>query len=447
MNKSTIGLVSRFAQEAPQSVGREIYYVERRELETSAFRGETASFTDSRSVAASVRAVAQRRLGSAFTERIDEESLAAACAAAERNAAFLDEDEGNALYEGVESLSRGCDTAWKNDSLGAEDKKRFALALEAAARARDARIVNVPGAAYGEGDSTRLVATNRGLVKVERHSLCYAYVYVMASAGGETETGSYAQAASDFSGLDATLIVERAVEEALGKLGAREPESGSYRAIIENDAASSLLGAFMSAISAEAIQKGKSRLVGKRGTRVASPLFSLIDNPNGPGVFHAAFDDEGVPASELAVFREGVFLEPLYTVYSARRENATPNGRAFRRHPAEPPAAALINAYIPAGNATPEALEAELSDGILICSVEGLHAGLNPVSGDFSCSARGFRIRGGRRAEALRNFTVSGNFYDLIAGIEACGSDLRTDSMSRLRSPSLLVHSISVSGS
>ncbi|HRY73681.1 MAG TPA: metallopeptidase TldD-related protein, partial [Spirochaetia bacterium] len=280
----------------------------------------------------------------------------------------------------------------------------------------------------------------------ERHRLCYAYAYVMADSGRGVETGVHLQAARSFEGLDPAAIAREAVARAVGKLGAAEPQSGTMRAVLENGAATSLLGAFMGSASAEAIQKGRSRLAGKRGERVGGALFTVVDDPAGPGLRGAAFDDEGLPAARLEVFREGVFLEPLYTVYSARREGAKPNGRGFRGSALASVSASLVNATIPAGSFSLEALAAEAGKGILVTEVEGLHAGLNPVSGDFSCSARGFALEGGRIGAPLRNFTISGNFYELVAGLEAVGSDLREDVLDRFRSPSLLVASLSVSG-
>ena len=35
-----------------------------------------------------------------------------------------------------------------------------------------------------------------------------------------------------------------------------------------------------------------------------------------------------------------------------------------------------------------------------------MHAGANPISGDFSLSAKGFAVRHGKRAEAVAQITV-----------------------------------------
>ena len=459
MDKSTLELLSEAARKAcandaagtkagaaAADAAREVYYAETRRLGLSACKGAIDSFTDSRSGAAAVRVVDGKRMGSAFTERIDGGSLAAAAAAAKSAAAFMDTDEGNVLYGGAEGGLVGLDTAWSNDSVATATKKELALATEKRCYSLDRRIVNVPTVGYGEADSVRAIANAQGMLKAERHRGCYLYAYVIATDGDSTETGSYGEEADDFAALDHERVAARAVEEAVGKLHATEPASGTYRAVIKNDAASALLGAFMGSVSAEAIQKGKSRLAGKRGQKVGSALFTVIDDPGLSMLRHAAFDDEGVPAGRLEIFREGVFLEALYTLYSASREGARPNGRARRGGATANVSAGLINAFVPAGKDDLEALLSGLGTGILITEVQGLHAGLNPVSGDFSCSARGFAVRDGKKADALRNFTVSGNFYDLVDGIEARGSDLREDLSDPFRSPSLAIAALSVSG-
>jgi PmbA protein len=90
----------------------------------------------------------------------------------------------------------------------------------------------------------------------------------------------------------------------------------------------------------------------------------------------------------------------------------------------------------------------EMGDGLLIANVQGLHSGANEISGDFSLSARGYLVKGGVRAGAVRQITVAGNFYQLLKDIALVGSDLRFDSASNsnFASPSVLVRSLSVAG-
>lgn len=100
-----------------------------------------------------------------------------------------------------------------------------------------------------------------------------------------------------------------------------------------------------------------------------------------------------------------------------------------------------------------------LGDGIYITRlVSTFHgAGVNAVSGDFSMPARGFKIKNGKKCDALELFTISGNYYDLIRNIRACGNDLLFGPPNMLipgapaeygnyGSPAVLVDGISVAG-
>ena len=71
--------------------------------------------------------------------------------------------------------------------------------------------------------------------------------------------------------------------------------------------------------------------------------------------------------------------------------------------------------------------------------------GANPISGDFSLLAKGFEVKGGKRVRAVEQFTVAGNFYKLLAGVRAVGSDLLFEG-SPIGCPSVLVDSLSVAG-
>ena len=95
-----------------------------------------------------------------------------------------------------------------------------------------------------------------------------------------------------------------------------------------------------------------------------------------------------------------------------------------------------------------DAMLEKLGDGLLITELQGMHAGANPITGDFSLAAKGFRVRDGRVAEAVNQITVAGNFYELLMGVEAVGGDLEFHAPggSCFGSPSLLVRKLSVAG-
>ena len=84
----------------------------------------------------------------------------------------------------------------------------------------------------------------------------------------------------------------------------------------------------------------------------------------------------------------------------------------------------------------------------MITELQGMHAGANAISGDFSLSARGFRVEGGKKTTPVKQITIAGNFFTLLKDIAAVGSDLDfgMPGYSRVGSPSLLVPEMSVAG-
>ena len=87
-----------------------------------------------------------------------------------------------------------------------------------------------------------------------------------------------------------------------------------------------------------------------------------------------------------------------------------------------------------------------MGDGLLITSLMGLHAGTNAVSGDFSLSAEGFRVSGGKIGQPVEQITVAGNFYQLLQAVEMLAADLYFGS-GGIGAPSVLVRGLAVAGS
>ena len=106
---------------------------------------------------------------------------------------------------------------------------------------------------------------------------------------------------------------------------------------------------------------------------------------------------------------------------------------------------APTNLYIVPGSLSLEDMLLNLGDGLYLTEVSGLHAGANPVSGDFSLLARGFLIQGGRIERAVEQFTVAGNFFQLLRDVMSVGADLLFEA-SPIGSPSVMVRALNIAG-
>ena len=76
---------------------------------------------------------------------------------------------------------------------------------------------------------------------------------------------------------------------------------------------------------------------------------------------------------------------------------------------------------------------------------DGLHAGVNPISGDFSLKSVGYLIENGAIVRPVTLIVVSGNFLTLMNEVEEIANDLKLD-YSAIGAPSIKFKGLSVSG-
>ncbi len=74
-----------------------------------------------------------------------------------------------------------------------------------------------------------------------------------------------------------------------------------------------------------------------------------------------------------------------------------------------------------------------------------MHSGANAISGDFSLGAQGFLWENGKRMHSLKPFTVSGNFLQMLSGVEAIADNFKFD-MSSNGASSILINELNISG-
>ena len=102
--------------------------------------------------------------------------------------------------------------------------------------------------------------------------------------------------------------------------------------------------------------------------------------------------------------------------------------------------------YLKPGELTEEELLQKLGDGLYITGLQGLHAGVNAVSGDFSLQASGFLVEGGKKTRAVKNITVADNFYKLLFKVTAIANNLSFGTGSNFGAPDVMFSDIAISG-
>jgi len=223
--------------------------------------------------------------------------------------------------------------------------------------------------------------------------------------------------------------------------------TGQYPVVFDPEAMSDLLATFSSIFSAEAAQKGLSKLAKKEGTPIAAAGVTLVDDP-----FHSSspakrnFDAEGSPTFRKNLIENGVFQTLLHNLKTANMAGGQTTGNASKAGYDSPVGIRPFTLYLAPGEISEEELLKKAGSGVYINSLGGLHAGADPVSGDFSLQSAGFLVENGQKTGYVKSFTVAGNFYDLLKNVTAVASNLEFPGMGSFGSPSVLVDGLSIAG-
>ena len=434
---------------AERGVAGEVCHEAGSSFEVSVKDGEIVHYSAADALGLGLRVLKDGHTGVASTQILDEAALDQLTDGAIENAALVESEDEQIMYPGDAEYPALALYNPAVDALSAADKIDMARQLERLTLRQDPRIAQVEECAVFASTEARLLRNTLGLNVSTRVSLLGGYVCAVAREGERVNTGSKLFFAMDPEAIDLEAAAREAAREALDGLDGGSVPSGSYRALLRRDVAATLLSTFAGVFSADNAQRGLSRLRGREGDAIAAGCVTLMDDPHRPdSAASAPFDGEGVATRVKAVIGNGRLNTLLHNLKTARKQGVQTTANAARASYASGVGVAPSNFFFAPSDVDFEGMLARTGEGLLITDVQGMHAGANPITGDFSLAAKGFRIENGRRAAPVNQITVAGNFYDLLQDIEAVGGDLefRAPGVSCFGSPSLLVKGLSVAG-
>lgn len=389
------------------------------------------------------------RMGYASTQILDEAAVDQLLDGALENAALVESEDEQFIYPGDAEYPTLNLYNPALDEITAAQKIEMARKLERLTLEQDARIAQVEDCAIFSSSDFRALQNGSGLDVEHRVNLLGGYVAAVARDGDKVNTGFKIFFTMKPEEIDLEKVARTAAREALDGLNAVQADSGAYRVLLRNDVAATLLSTFSGVFSADNAQRALSRLKGREGEIVAADCVTLMDDPHLAGsAASTPFDGEGVATATKAVIEDGRLNTLLHNLRTAKKQGVRTTANASRPGYASSVGVAPTNFYFKPTDVSFDGMLEKLGDGLLITDLQGMHAGANPITGDFSLAAKGFLVRGGKLAEAVAQITIAGNFYELLTGVEAVGGDLefRAPGASCFGSPSLLVNRLSVAG-
>lgn len=338
------------------------------------------------------------------------------------------------------------------EKISEKAKIEKAKCLEESARSVDPeRIKKVRKATYQEVLSRSTLINSNGMKFSYNHSLASVSVMAVAEESGESEVGWDFDVSRFLKDLDVERVGQSAGRKALESLGGKRVPTGVYPVLLRNQVASELLSILAHSFLADQVQKGKSPLKGKEGERYFSPLLTIVDDGLHPkGISTAPIDGEGMPSQRTSLVIQGEVRGYLYDRYWANRQNVffpefrvASTGNSRRHGIKSPPGVGISNFFIEPGEYSFSKMVDDLSRGMVVEEVMGLHT-IDPISGDFSLGSSGAWIEKGEKVHPVKSVAIAGNLFELFQKVVAVGDDFRF--LGGVGAPSLLVKDLLISG-
>jgi TldD protein len=312
------------------------------------------------------------------------------------------------------------------EEVAATRKADLLRELDERARGQGGEIAQFT-ASYAEARRQVSIANSEGLLSDDDRTRTRIGAQAVARRDDTVETG--AETLGGHRGFelledDPGLIAEQAARKALTLLDAGPAPSGSMPVVVGGGFGGVLFHEMTGhGLEADHVHKQASVYAGKLGEQVAQPLLSAYDDGRLPGEWGSdAIDDEGTATQRTQVIEDGRLTAYLYDRLSAERDGVASTGNGRRESFRHLPIPRMTNTYIAPGDASPEAMIAEVAKGFYAVSFAG--GQVDPATGDFVFGvSEGYLIEAGKVTRPCRGATLIGNCLEALLAIDAVGGD------------------------
>jgi TldD protein len=312
------------------------------------------------------------------------------------------------------------------------EKVRMCEQIDAAARARDPRVVQASVSLAASWSVIDIVRAD-GFVASDVRPLVRLGVQIVVEQNGRREVGYHGLGGRYlygplFEDAQWNRAIDEALSQALVNLESVAAPAGEMPVVMGSGWAGVILHeAIGHGLEGDFNRKGTSAFSGRIGDRVATEGVTIVDD----GAMEQrrgslTIDDEGTPTGRTVLIEDGILKGYLQDRLNARLMGMAATGNGRRESFAHAPMPRMTNTFMLAGKDDPNELLGRVKDGIYAKSFGGGQVDITSGKFVFSCT-EAYRIRGGKIAEPLKGATLIGDGPTVLTRVKGVGNDLALD--------------------
>jgi TldD protein len=375
---------------------------------------------------AGVRVISGDKTGFAYTDEITDEKLMRAA----EIASFVASEGQPVGPVNVKKESRESYVTVRLPLEDIADGKRIDVMKRSnqAALDYDSRI-QMASISYYDEIRGRTIANSEGLLLSDELPLLFFIVQTLGVGNNTRHMGrerlSRHSGFEMFDDVKPEEVARTCARESIAMLEAKDAPAGIMDIVMQNGWGGVLVHeAVGHPLEGDIIARKTGAFTGKLGQKVASDVFTMIDDgtlPNFRGTTN--FDDEGTQMKRNVLIKDGVLVKFMTDILSAKQLKMERTGNGRRESFRYLPIPRMTNTFIEKGKDKPGDILASTKSGLYVQSLSG--GSVNPVTGMFNFTCReAYMIENGKKTSPVKGATLIGNCLDVISNIDAVGDDL-----------------------
>ena len=312
------------------------------------------------------------------------------------------------------------------------DKIALLAEIDAWARARDPRVVQVSATLVGERRQIEILRGDGRLMKDVR-PLVRMNVSITVEKDGKRESAS--SGAGGRAGFEAWIApdrwqwqVDEALRQALVNLEAVDCPAGEMDVVLGAGWPGVLLHeAIGHGFEGDFHRKGSSVFTGMMGQRVAAPGVTVVDDGSIAGRRGSlSIDDEGTPTSRTVLIEDGIMVGLMHDRLSARQLGAQATGNGRRQSFSHMPMPRMTNTFMEGGKDSQADMIASTKRGLYAANFGGGQVDITNGKFVFQCT-EAYLIEDGRITAPVRGATLIGDGATALQRVQMIGDDFAFD--------------------